>query len=85
MTKKSIRQLEAVMLRPERTDISWSDAKRLFASVGVRVRTGDAARARLELNGVRAVIQTPSNEKESHKFIAVALERFFREARVKFK
>jgi hypothetical protein len=85
MTKKSLRQLEAVMSRPERADISWSDAKRLFASFGVRVRIGDAGRARLELNGVRAVIQTPSNEKESHKFIAIALERFFREARVELK
>ena len=71
------------MLRPEGL-IFHGLMQALFASVGVRVVLV-MPHGETELNGVRAVIQTPSNEKESHKFIAIALERFLREARVELK
>ncbi len=82
MTKKALRQFEAIMQRPGRVDVSWRDAKRLLGLLGARVRNGTDSRIRVELNGVRAVIQQPVKESDSPKFTMLALQRFFREARV---
>lgn len=70
------------MQRPHRAHISWADTKRLLGLLGARVRNGTNSRIRIELNGVRAVIQQPVKENDSPKFTVVALQRFFREARV---
>lgn len=82
MTKKAVRQFEAIMQRPDRAGVSWRDMKRLLGLLGARVRNGNNSRTRVELNGVRAVIQQPVKESDSPKFTVIAVRRFFREARV---
>jgi hypothetical protein len=82
MTRKQRQILTEIFSRPERCQISWKEAERLLVAVGAKVREGGFSRARVELNGVRAVFQRPSADNGTSGYLRVALARFLREAKI---
>lgn len=82
MTKKHRRYLEEILSRPERTDVSWKEIERILAALGARIREGNFSRVRVELNGVRAVFQRPSADKETNRNAIVSCARLLREAKL---
>ena len=65
-----------------RSNISWKDAEKVLVALGARVREGNFSRARVELNGIKAVFQRPPADKHTNKKAIVSLARFLREAKV---
>lgn len=82
MTKKHRRFLEEILNNPERSNVPWKEAEKVLVALGARVREGNFSRARVELNGVKAVFQRPSADKITNKNAVVSLARFLREAKV---
>ncbi|MDF5716790.1 MAG: type II toxin-antitoxin system HicA family toxin [Rhizonema sp. NSF051] len=52
---------------PTRSDITWTDVKSLFLSLGSIVQQGKGSRVRVALNGIKSVFHEPHPQKEVSK------------------
>jgi hypothetical protein len=64
---KHAKTLNAVFKIPVQSNINWDDIEALFLALGAEVTEGNGSRARVCLNGVRAVFHRPHPEKETDK------------------
>ncbi len=69
-----------VFERPTRADLAWSRIEKLFVALGGELSEGEGSRARVHLNGVRAVFHRPHPQKEAGKGALRSVHRFLKAA-----
>jgi HicA toxin of bacterial toxin-antitoxin, len=74
--------LHAVFADPVRANIVWRDIEALSVACGGAISEGDGSRARVALNGVRAVFHRPHPKKETDKGAVKSVRRLLIEAGV---
>ena len=80
MNRKHKRTLAAIFEDPVRSGIAWTDIEALLKALGAELSEGRGSRARVALNGVRAVFHRPHPEKETDKGAVKSVRRFLAEA-----
>ena len=75
--------LQAIFADPIRSNIAWRDIELLFAACGAEITEGQGSRARIALNGVRAVFHRPHPQKETDKGALKSVRRFLMEAEIR--
>jgi hypothetical protein len=75
--------LEAVFMRPERSDIPWRDIESLFEALGAELSAGSGSRVRVALHGVRAVFHRPHPQRVTDKGAVRSVRRFLEAAGVR--
>ena len=83
MDKKHRRTLEAILEKPERTNIAWRDIEALFIALGAEISEGSGSRGRVALKDVRAVFPRPHPRKETNKGAVKSVRRFLEAVGVK--
>lgn len=74
------RTLEAIFAVPVRANVAWNDIEKLFERLGGEITEGKGSRARVHLNGVRAVFHRPHPGNEASKPVVRSVRRFLTEA-----
>jgi hypothetical protein len=75
--------IQAIFGDPVRANINWSDIESLFRHYGAEISEGSGSRARVVLNGIRAVFHRPHPQKETDKGAVRSVGKFLLEAGVK--
>ena len=83
MRKKHKATLSNLFSDPVSGTIPWSDIEKMLAALGAEVTEGRGSRARVYLNGVRAVFHRPHPEKEAVKGAVKSVRRFLNTAGVR--
>jgi hypothetical protein len=74
--------LVALFERPTRANVRWREAVSLLNILGAEISEGQGSRARVALNGRRAVFHKPHPRPEMVKGAVEALRDFLKEAGV---
>jgi hypothetical protein len=82
VNRKHKRTLERIAEKPERSDIPWKDIEALIIALGGEISEGRGSRARMFLNGVRAVFHRPHPKRVTDKGAVKSMRRFLKEAQV---
>ena len=82
MNSKHQRALDAIFAQPVRSNVPWKDIEALLIALGAEISEGSGSRARIVLNGVRAVFHRPHPRKETDKGALMSVRRFLTEAGV---
>lgn len=80
MNKRHLRTLEAIFAEPIRSDVEWKAVEKMLGALGAEISQGRGSRARIHLNGVRAVFHRPHPEKETDQGALKAMRRFLQQA-----
>jgi len=83
MNNRQRRTLRAVFEHPERADIKWADIESLLKFCGARITEGRGSRARIALNGIRAVFHRPHPEKVTNKGAVKSMRKFLTQAGIR--
>lgn len=75
--------MKGIFTLPVRSDIKWTSIESLFKALGATVSQGKGSRARVYLNGVKAVFHEPHPEKETDKGAVKAVREFLENADIK--
>ncbi len=75
---KHQRVLEAIFKK--RANIEWADIEAMLLYFGAEISEGRGSRARIALNGVRAVFHRPHPQKETDRGAVASMQRFLAEA-----
>lgn len=82
MGPKHHRTLHAIFEDPVSANIAWRDIEAMLRAAGADISEGAGSRARVVLNGVRAVFHRPHPRKETDKGAVKSMRRFLIEAGV---
>lgn len=82
MGPKHRRALEVIFEDPVRSNIAWRDIEAMLEAAGAEITEGAGSRARIALNGIRAVFHRPHPQKETDKGAVKSMRRFLTEAGV---
>ncbi len=82
MNKKHQNTLAKILEKPERSDISWRDIETLIVALGGEVSEDRGSRARVVLNGIRAVFHRPHPKRVTDKGTVKSIRRLLKEAEV---
>lgn len=82
MNNKHRKTLQAIFDEPTRSDIEWKAIEAMLVSAGAEISEGGGSRARIALNGVRAVFHRPHPRKEADKGAVKSMRRFLEAAKV---
>lgn len=82
MNNKHRKTLQAIFDEPTRSDIEWKAIEAMLVSAGAEISEGSGSRARIALNGVRAVFHRPHPRKEADKGAVKSMRRFLEAAKV---
>jgi len=72
--------LQTLFEDPARSNIAWTVVEKLLLALGADLSEGRGSRARVYLNGVRAVFHRPHPRKETDKGAVKSVRRFLTEA-----
>jgi hypothetical protein len=75
---RHLRVLEAIF--EKRANIAWSDIEAMLLFYGAEISEGRGSRARIALNGVRAVFHRPHPREETDRGAVASMQRFVTEA-----
>ena len=67
MNAKQRKTLEAIFVRPTRSDIAWADVESLFNALGATISEGKGSRVRISLQEVKAAYHRPHPQREANK------------------
>lgn len=82
MNAKQQATLQAVFEDPVRANIAWRAIEAMLEAAGAEISEGEGSRARVALNGVRAVFHRPHPIKEASRAAVRSIRRFLIEAGV---
>ncbi len=82
LSSKHRRTLRAIFEDPVRSNVKWTDNEKLLRSLGAELTEGSGSRARIYLNGVRAVFHRPHPEPDTDKEALKSMRRFLSQAGV---
>jgi hypothetical protein len=83
MKTKHQKTLKSIFENPVKANIAWKDIELMLKACGAEISEGQGSRARIFLNGVRAVFHRPHPQKETNKGSVKSMRRFLKEAGVK--
>jgi hypothetical protein len=82
MIVKHQKTLALIFENPVRSDVNWADIIALLQYMDAEISEGKGSRARIALNGIRAVFHRPHPGKEIDKGALKSMRRFLVEAGV---
>jgi len=59
LSSKNKRTLEAIFLKPTKSDLTWREVERLLIALGATLKEGSGSRIRIELNGIFLTFHKP--------------------------
>jgi len=72
--------LESIFKDPVSANIVWKDIESLLNALGCEITEGSGSRARLALNGIRAVLHRPHPDPKTDRGAVKSMRRFLTEA-----
>ena len=82
MNNKQKKTYEDIYTEPVSTTISWIDIESLLLALGAEITEGSGSRARVKLNGARAVFHRPHPDKNTDKGAIKSVRKFLENAGV---
>lgn len=82
MTARHLKTLKAIFAKPARANVKWDDIEALLKHLGATITEGEGSRARVSLNGRRAVFHRPHPQPNTDKGALKSVKRFLEEAGV---
>lgn len=83
MNSKHKKIYKEIYSDPILSTLSWDDIETLFVALGAKITEGSGSRARVELNGVRAVFHRPHPDNNTDKGAIKSVRKFLENAGVK--
>lgn len=83
MNSKHERIYRYIYTDPVMANISWNDIESLLLALGATITEGNGSRARVELNGAKAVFHRPHPDSNTDKGAVKSLRKFLENAGVK--
>lgn len=83
MNSKHKKIYKEIYSDPILSTLSWDDIETLFVALGANITEGSGSRARVELNGVRAVFHRPHPDNNTDKGAIKSVRKFLENAGVK--
>lgn len=72
--------VDSIFEKPVRSDINWADIENLLKALGAEITEGRGSRARVVLNGEKAVFHRPHPERITDRGQVVSVRRFLENA-----
>ena len=80
MNNKNWKTYNNIYTDPILANLSWTDIESLLIALGATISEGNGSRARIELNGVRAVFHRPHKGCNTDKGAIKSLRKFLENA-----
>ena len=83
MNSKQRKTYNDLYTEPILSTIPWSDIESLLIALGAEIKEGNGSRARVKLNGARAVFHRPHPQRNTDKGAVKSVRKFLENAGVK--
>lgn len=82
INNKQKKTYQDIFTDPVLASLSWSDIESLLVALGANITEGKGSRARVELNGARAVFHRPHPDNNTDKGAVKSVRKFLENAGV---